>query len=174
MVYFTSDLHFGHEKLCRGLRGMSAEESDKLIIENWNKIITKHDTVYVLGDITMEKHKNIEEYIKQLKGDIVIIGGNHDKRKCCKEYQRLGIQVLGCMEYKGFICSHIPLHPDCVAECRGNIHGHIHLKGDIEGYGPYEPPKPLEGRYYNVCCELHDYKPVPFEEIVKYFEEKGY
>jgi hypothetical protein len=43
------------------------------------------------------------------------------------------------------------------------------LKGDIEGYGPYEP-KPIEGRYYNVCCELHDYKPVPFEEIVKYFE----
>lgn len=33
MVYFTSDLHFGHEKLCRGLRGMSAEESDKLIID---------------------------------------------------------------------------------------------------------------------------------------------
>jgi calcineurin-like phosphoesterase family protein len=48
------------------------------------------------------------------------------------------------------------------------------LKGDIEGYGPSEPPKPLEGRYYNVCCELHDYKPVPFEEIVKYFENKGY
>lgn len=173
MVYFTSDLHFGHKNLCLGLRQMSIEESDELIINNWNKTITKRDIVYVLGDIVMEKHNLLEHYIKQLNGTIIVIGGNHDTRKCCKELQKLGIIVMGCVEYKGFICSHIPLHPDCVAECRGNIHGHIHLKGNIEGLGSYEP-KPIEGRYYNVNCEFHNYTPVPFDKIIKYFEEKGY
>lgn len=54
-VFFTSDLHFGHENLYQGLRGMTAQESYDLIKRNWNKVVTKRDIVYVLGDITMEK-----------------------------------------------------------------------------------------------------------------------
>ena len=170
MVYFTSDLHFGHEKLCQKLRGMSAEESAQLIINNWNKVITKHDTVYVLGDLTMEKHNIIEKYVTQLKGQIIIIGGNHDNKRCCKKYQELGIVMMGCLEYKGFICSHIPLHPNEVERYRGNIHGHIHkiYNNNISHINE------MGDKYYNVCCELHDYTPIKFEEIVKYFEEKGY
>ena len=40
-VFFTSDLHFGHKNLCEGLRGMTAEDSDALIISNWNKVVFK-------------------------------------------------------------------------------------------------------------------------------------
>ena len=31
----------GHKNLCQGLRGMTSEESDQLIINNWNKVVTK-------------------------------------------------------------------------------------------------------------------------------------
>ena len=31
--FIISDLHFGHENLCRNLRGMSAEENDALLIQ---------------------------------------------------------------------------------------------------------------------------------------------
>ena len=58
-VFFTSDLHFGHENLCRVIRGMSAKESEELIIENWNKVVTKRDLVYILGDFTFEKASRI-------------------------------------------------------------------------------------------------------------------
>ena len=110
-VFFTSDLHFGHTNLCLGLRQMSPVESDKLIIDNWNKVVTKRDVVYVLGDITMENQNIIPQYIKQLNGRIIIVGGNHDNRQCCDVYRKLGITVMGTLEYKGFICTHIPVHP---------------------------------------------------------------
>ena len=167
-VLFTSDLHFGHENLTRGLRGMSYQDSDYLIIKNWNDTVTKRDTVIVLGDITMEKSTSIPEYIKALNGNIKIVGGNHDTKRCVEAYNKLGISVLGCLMYKGFICTHIPVHPSILKDCRGNIHGHIHLQGTIDGYGVYKP-EPLEGRYYNVNTEFHNYTPVLFNKIEKYF-----
>lgn len=53
MVYFTSDLHLGHEnviKLCNRPFD-SIEEMDEALIRNWNRKVTNGDTVYVLGDL---------------------------------------------------------------------------------------------------------------------------
>lgn len=167
-VFFTSDLHHAHENLCVSLRGMSAAESTELIVKKWNSVVHKRDVVYVLGDLTMEKHSPIESLIKRLNGRIVVVGGNHDTSRCCKEYARLGITVMGVLEYKGFICTHIPIHPNELEFCRGNIHGHIHKQGVIEGF-EYNP-KQLGNDYYNVNVEFHDYTPVPFTEIEKHFK----
>ena len=146
---------------------MTAQESYDLIKRNWNKIVTKRDIVYVLGDITMEKHQHIAEYLSGLNGQICVIGGNHDYKRCCVEYQRLGIPVMGALEYKGFVCTHIPIHPQEMEFYRGNIHGHIHNQGIIDGLD-YKP-KTLGDRYYNVNVELHEYTPVLFNEIENYF-----
>lgn len=170
-VFFTSDLHFGHKNLVNGLRKMTVEHSDKTIISNWNNLITKRDIVYVLGDITMENPQLLPLYLKQLKGEIRVVGGNHDDLKCCKVLQELGIPVMGTLNYKGFLCTHVPVHPTQIEQFRGNIHGHIHLSGNIEGLGDYNPPE-LEGRYYNVNTEFHHYTPVLFDDIVKYFNNK--
>lgn len=170
-VFFTSDLHFGHESLCKCLRGMTAQESDELIIHNWNKAVTKRDKVYVLGDFTMEKHYDIERILKQLKGDIVLVGGNHDVLRCSKEYMRLGVPVMGCLQYKGFFCTHIPIHPRELDFCRGNIHGHLHLGGAIDEYGDYSPYALGQG-YYNVNTELNNYTPILFDDIVKRIKRK--
>lgn len=159
-VFFTSDLHFGHENLCRAIRGMSAKESEELIIENWNKVITKRDLVYILGDFTFEKASRIPYLCNALRGDKYIIGGNHDTLGCVKEFMRLGIPVLGCAKYRGFLCSHTPIHTSEVGYFRGNIHGHIHHTKYNGGLGP---------EYYNVNTELHDYTPVLFDEIEQYF-----
>ena len=170
-VFFTSDLHFGHTNLCLGLRQMSPVESDRLIIENWNKVVTKRDIVYVLGDITMENHKNVSKYLSQLNGTIIIVGGNHDTKKCCEVYKQLGITVMGVLKYKGYICTHIPIHPgelviDGIQQWRGNIHGHVHQleKGKAKyDYGPL---------YYNVNTELHNYTPIAFDNLVKDFQQR--
>lgn len=169
-VFFTSDIHCGHENLCKGLRGMTADESFEVISRNWNNVVSKRDVVYILGDITMEKHQNISEYLSKLNGQKVIIGGNHDVKRCCIEYQKLGIPVMGVLQYKGFLCTHIPVHPTQLVGFYGNIHGHIHLSGIIDGFGKYLPAK-LDGPYYNVNTEFHNYTPVLFSEIEKYFIE---
>lgn len=175
-VFFTSDLHFGHKNLCQGLRGMTAEESDKLIIDNWNKVVTKRDVVYVLGDITMENQNDIPKYISQLNGRIVLIGGNHDTKQCCDVYRKLGITVMGCLKYKGFICTHIPVHPYELEHedgqlFRGNIHGHIHKSGIIDGE-EYTPKTDYGPLYYNVNIELHDYTPIAFDDLVLDFQQR--
>ena len=55
MIYFTSDLHFNHNKNfiyeSRGFK--SIEEHDKEIIKNWNNIIKDNDDVYILGDLML-------------------------------------------------------------------------------------------------------------------------
>lgn len=172
-VFFTSDLHFGHKNLIEGLRNMSVEESDMLVIENWNKVIKKRDTVYILGDIVMEKPLYACAYLPRLNGNICIVGGNHDTKICCETYAKMGIPVMGVLEYKGFLCTHIPVHPTQIEHFRGNIHGHIHLSGDIEGLGRYNAPL-VEGRYYNVNTEFHNYTPVLFDDIVSWFEKNKF
>lgn len=169
-VYFTSDPHFEHEKLCNGLRNMSSKESDELIIDNWNSIITKKDRIYIIGDVSMEDPKVIARIMPKLKGSIVIIGGNHCTLPCCREYMKLGIPVMGVLQYHGFLCTHIPVHITQLYGFKGNIHGHVHLSGIIKDLGVYDPPQ-LEGPYYNVNVEFHDYKPVLFEDIKQYFIE---
>ena len=118
----------------------------------------------------MEKPQHLD-ILKKLKGTIYVVGGNHDNKKVCKKLQELGITVLGCLQYKGFICTHIPIHPSQLELFRGNIHGHIHISGNIEGFGFYRIQL-LEGRYFNVNTELHGYKPVLFDDIVRHFAEK--
>ena len=166
-VYFTSDLHFGHTNLCKAVRNMPEDFSDQLIVENWNQTVSKRDIVYVLGDITMD-NPHLYDILSKLNGTIYIIGGNHDGRKCCKKLQELGITVLGCLDYKGFICTHIPIHPNEVKEYRGNIHGHIHKIY----HGNPSTINELGEDYYNVNCELHEYKPVDIDEIIKYFNKR--
>ena len=53
MIFFTSDLHLGHENCIRLCNRpfSSIEEMDETLIENWNRKITGKDTVYILGDL---------------------------------------------------------------------------------------------------------------------------
>lgn len=169
-VYFTSDLHLGHTSLIKNLRNMSVDEHDDLIIDNWNKVVSKHDKVYVLGDFVMEKHNLIPKYLKSLKGDIVLVCGNHDTPRCCVEFNRLNIPTLGVLKYKGFLCTHTPVNFVFGENRRGNIHGHIHSnKGIMFGTDRYNEELPAH-TYYNVNVEFNDYKPVLFEDIVKHFK----
>ena len=70
MIYFTSDLHFGHDKdfiyKSRGFN--SIEDHDNTIIENWNNIVTEDDDIYVLGDLMLGDKEYGLNCLKRLKG----------------------------------------------------------------------------------------------------------
>ena len=161
-TFFTSDLHFNHVNLITNIRHMTVEENNKLIIDNWNKVVHKKDVVYILGDITMENHRDIAEFIKQLKGIIYVIGGNHDTRRCCTQLALSGIPVMGCIDYHHFILSHMPVDMSNLCGKLGNIHGHIHKS---DGHYQFQ----MGPKYYNVNTEFHKYTPVDFEDIKKHF-----
>ena len=52
MIYFTSDLHLGYQKVIKNRNRSfdSVEEMNETLIANYNSRITPKDTVYLLGD----------------------------------------------------------------------------------------------------------------------------
>lgn len=169
MTYFTSDLHLGHKNLIEGLRGMSVDECDELIVQNWNNIVTSKDTVFLLGDISMDKPQIVAKYLPKLNGIIKVIAGNHDSFQVCKALYDLGIQVCGGIKFDNFYLSHVPIHEAELSRygrITGNIHGHIHLSGALHDEEQYELPK---DKYFNVNCEFHNYTPISYDVILDYF-----
>ena len=83
-VFVTADHHFGHEniiKFCNRPFG-EVDEMDRVLIENWNKIVKKNDTVFHLGDFTLGDWGIAERYFQKLNGNIKILANywHHDKR----------------------------------------------------------------------------------------------
>ena len=70
--YYISDLHLN----CTNKYEGRTLEHDKLIKENWNRVVTNADTVYILGDIGREGGNKEMEYlcdISELPTGIYII-----------------------------------------------------------------------------------------------------
>lgn len=150
-VFLISDTHFGHSNIARRRHFHDDFYHDNTIISNWNKVVHKHDTVIHLGDVTMES-RNLE-VIKQLNGTKKLILGNHDKASI-DEYSKYFSKVYGMLKYKGFWLTHCPMHPNELYN-KKNIHGHVHEKSLDDK------------RYINVSCDVIDFTPISFEDIVK-------
>lgn len=137
-IFFCSDLHFGHNRIERFRHFVSNEGDNRnRIVESWDKLVTKRDDVYVLGDACFTR-ATLHTFAK-LKGRKFLIRGNHD-RLDTSEYLQYFDSVEGLYKYKEFWLSHAPIHPD---ELRGrvNLHGHVH-------YATLN-----DKRYFNCCVE---------------------
>lgn len=104
-TYYTSDHHIGHKTVARqrwdrfhtivssdlpGLVGRIWEPPDDdhavvwhntMLAENWDRVVSPTDTVWVLGDLSLSGTKNIEnalEWVSQRPGYKKFVVGNHD------------------------------------------------------------------------------------------------
>jgi len=151
-IYFTSDLHLGHENIIDLSNRMffSIERMDDTIIKNWNSIVRDEDVVYILGDFCF---KRFSHYWKQLKGNKVLIKGNHDKKG-------LDEATLYLFDKEWQL-----IHRPQDSGYKYVLHGHVH-----------KPPKihtqKNDRLFINVCCELWDYKPVSMKQIYNLMERK--
>jgi calcineurin-like phosphoesterase family protein len=71
MIYFTSDLHMGHEAVIRMQNRpfVNADDMNRVLIENYNSVVHKDDTVYLLGDVCFRIGvEKANELIASLKG----------------------------------------------------------------------------------------------------------
>lgn len=182
MVYFTSDLHIGHDKdfiwKARGFN--SIEEHNTQILLNWNSVVTHEDTVYILGDLCMGgNEKEWNRIYKNLNGDKIFIIGNHDtSNKIDKYVFDYGMTCEGHASlYKyskryRFYLSHYPTYTANYDDNKKyvliNLHGHTHQKTKFFNNNPY---------MYNVGVDAHDCTPVSIEQIItdikKYLINKG-
>lgn len=160
--YFIADTHFGSESIIRyeNRPFLSIEEMDNVLIERWNSVVSKEDTVYVLGDFSAysdeEKNKKI---LAELHGEKILIMGNHDKHKKPEEWRRLGF--LECSQWPVlyhdfFILSHEPVYLNRNMPY-ANFYGHVH------GNVTY-----CDCSVQSACISVEriDYTPIEFSEII--------
>ena len=85
MIWFTSDLHFFHDRILefhpkrKELFGEDIEKAKEKMILLWNSRVNKKDTVYILGDLSFGDVEQKRKLFQRLNGNKVLILGNHDK-----------------------------------------------------------------------------------------------
>lgn len=155
-LFIISDLHLSHKSMAIK-RGFNNEiEHDNFIIEKWNKVVSKRDTVWILGDITMERSAPYV-LLNRLNGYKKVVLGNHDQPQHVPELLKYVNSVCGMIKYKDFIFTHCPIHESEIGRFYKNIHGHVH-ENSLQ-----------DNRYINVSCEAVDYTPV---ELSFYYEDR--
>lgn len=181
-IFITADPHFGHAniiKLCnRPFAGV--EMMNEQMIRNWNDRVTNKDTVYVVGDFTLNNADFAYEIIQQLNAKwICIVPGGHDQRwfkrnldlapaNVYKRITKLPPIVTLKWEKKRFVLCHYPLFSwEQSAHGSYNLHGHSHgMMGHWGNSAENETAKNY-GMRLDVGVDVWDFFPVPIETLVE-------
>lgn len=178
MIYFTSDLHFNHNRefLWKERGFSSLKEMNETIIENWNSIVNEDDIVYVLGDVVFGDLDEGKAYLERLHGSIKLVLGNHDGNTKIEMYRTLpNIEILGystIFQYKKhhFYLSHYPSITGNFDEEKPlrskviNLCGHVHTKDCFYDWD--------KGIIFHVELDTHDFTPWTLEEILERVRER--
>ena len=168
-IWFTSDTHFSHTNIIKYCNRpfYSAKEMDATLITNWNCLVKPNDIVYHLGDVSF----NPERVVDKLNGKIILIYGNHDKRRFNDLYHE--VRQTHEMEIGDFKCllTHVPLIDDgfykksvlpslsLLKDYDFIICGHVHEKWKVNG------------KNVNVGMDVWDMKPIHIDELAKFLTE---
>ncbi len=188
-VFLTSDQHWGHRNILTYCNRpyQSVEEMNEGLISGHNSVVKPGDTVYHLGDFSLDKRAP-EKVLHRLNGEHHLIIGNHDwchpvhsktnqtkRDKFRKMYFDAGFKTLeleGAIDIDGIPClmSHFPYYdpnpqfdqryPEFRPEDKGNIllHGHVHTSYKIR-------LSPKGTLMINVGVDQWDMRPVALEQI---------
>ncbi len=170
MIYYISDLHFGHTNVIffdkRPFK--DRDEMDRVLMVNWNSRVGDDDTVYIVGDLCYRSAHSADWYLKQLKGHKILILGNHDG-PILKDPEALALldgvekmmDVNDC-EKTVTLC-HYP-----IAEWNSYFHGSWHVFGHIHNSKNESYEFMRKKRHaLNAGCMINNYMPVTFEELIK-------
>jgi calcineurin-like phosphoesterase family protein len=79
-IFFTSDTHFDDELAIQYFNRpfKNVDEMNAFMVEKWNNVVAEQDTVYHLGDFTLDDIDHFTKWVNQLNGNIKILPGSHD------------------------------------------------------------------------------------------------
>jgi calcineurin-like phosphoesterase family protein len=106
-----------------------------------------------------------------LNGDKVLIKGNHDIFKL-EDYTKYFRDIRSYHVVNGMILSHIPVHESNLYRFGTNIHGHLHEKR-VTMLDTYLSEKVIDPRYFNVCVERTDFRPISLETVFEMIKDEG-
>ena len=156
-VFFTADLHFGHENIRRHCRRPfdTVEEMDEALISNWNGSITAKDLVYIVGDFAWVNHS---QYLARLKGKKILIKGNHDKmsQDCLRNFTEVHQLLARSIDKHLVVMCHY-----CMAVWPSSCHGAWHLHGHSHGRIKEFADLPR----CDIGVDVWDFAPVSWETV---------
>lgn len=168
MIYFTSDLHLGHINIIKYCSRpfSSVEEMDGELIKRWNSVVTKKDTVYILGDFAFYKdqQKTINVINKLNRAEMHLILGNHDKHMkahvkekftSCGSYKEIYVADSEAYNQRQFI---VLMH---YAMRTFNKSGH----SAFQLFGHSHGTLPGNSQQLDVGVDCWDYTPCSYEQI---------
>jgi len=154
-VWITSDTHYGHKNICRGVTGWrnpdgsipidqtrdfkNIDEMNDNIVKGINDVVGQDDVLIHLGDWSFGGFENIEKFRDRIIcQEIHLILGNHDHHI---ENNRGDIRDLfqsvssyDRLSYKGetFVLCHFPIQSwDSLNKGHIHLHGHVHLPNQL-------------------------------------------
>ena len=196
-ILYISDCHFYHDNLCRNLdhRGfIDFEEMNAFMIRQWNDNVNQKDDVYILGDFCFGNGEAAARIIKQLKGRLHLIIGNHDRFLHDRHFDRClfkSIEAYSEISDKGrtVILSHYPVF--CYkGQYRRNVdgspatymlYGHVHNTQDEQLVNRFimqtratavkprnaDRPEPIPCNMINCFCMFSNYIPLTLDGWIK-------
>lgn len=154
-IFLIADSHFGSTEVIRVFKRpfKTAREMDRVMTDNWNRVVGHDDIVISVGDLTRDPAKR-KQLLCDLNGNKILIRGNHDRGGPEAGPDHMVLSYRGQMAY----LVHNPLHVP--GDWNGwVIHGHHHGTADY----PF-----IDGRKktINVGCELTGYAPVEIDRVL--------
>ena len=174
MIYFTSDMHLGHENVIKFQNRpfSDVEEMNKLLISNYNSLVQRNDICYILGDIA--HHIPVEktnELISKLNGNKFLIKGNHDKNYDESLFSGIYNLCETSFSYKDFHRFFVLMHYPLLSWHKANA-GAIHLHGHIHSDGSYNKKNYEKHIFrYDVGVDANNFFPVSIEQIYNFFKD---
>lgn len=165
MIFFTSDCHFNAQRTIDISKRpfKSLDELNKTLINNWNNVVTKDDTVYILGDF------GDLSYAKFLNGKKIFIKGNYERGHYSDEELKQYFDIV-CpmrtaylpvvhnekiyhltMTHEPLNLDHTPMTDDVI-----RLFGHIHKLCMVKEYG------------INVGMDCHYFTPIDMDTVLFY------
>lgn len=164
-LYFVSDFHLSHKNILKYTSRpfQNVEEMNEGIISNWNKKVSRNDTVIHAGDFCFGSQEEFSKLSSRLNGNKIWVKGNHDKfPNSFKFYDVIEFS------YKGhdFFISHYAHRV-----WNRSHHGSIHLYGHSHGTLPDDP----NSLSMDIGIDCHpNYEPFSFEEVLEHMQKKEF
>ncbi len=186
-VWITSDTHYHHTNICRGVTRwrtldgkipitqtrnfQDLDEMDSVIVNNINSKVGPNDTLIHLGDVAFGGFEKIGEFLNRLVcKNIHLVLGNHDQHitKNKEDIRSRFLSVSNYLEVEiggvEFVLSHYPL---CSWNKLGkgsiHLHGHVHLSAK-DKWG--------NGKRLDVGMDGNNMHPYKLSEIVHMMDRR--
>ena len=179
MIYFTADTHFGHRKIIdyEHRPFNSADEMDRAMIDNWNGVVREEDFVIHLGDFSLRPPEETIEICQELKGQIILINGNHDHRTRTFWEERAGILkwIKRPQDLDGIWLTHKVDWGDttgCPKIWRGKITYNVIRDEDTVLHGHSHGKIKRVGQFLNCGVDAWNFMPVALPELLPRAVEK--